>query len=426
MKYYSEFLPYTILSVALVAFYYLLENKLVKPWMRWLWWVVSVCGVVVVCWHAGVNHGWPDFGNAYYYAGRKIVQHPEVLYDAAGYVNFPLFAYLFVPLGSMPKEEAGRVFFIINEVAVLPLAYWLVKIGKLRGWARWFILCLLALSGPLDYSIWLGNSTSLIMLIMTLALWKFQRGNQWLTGILLGINGLIKIPVIMPAGSYFVRRQWKVVGGGALVVVIVFALSILLIPSRLNWRWVNERILAVPGNPLAAYNNQSVVGVLAREFIPDSNAQRWIPSVPTLLFKVLSRFASVLIYFPMILILLYRWKIPRSTSVLFLEFFIVLLCSLLTSPISWTHYYMFVIVAVAFYFDDANFMPGKHFLNLLLCGALLFLTLPVNMTLALHENTEIRLSLSIHFIGGVLFYIFLLWAWRLFWEKNQPMESDIS
>lgn len=182
MKYYSEFLPFTFLSVTLVAFYYLLENKLTKPWMRWIWWIGSVVVVIIVGWRVGIDHIWADFGNGYYYAGRKILVDPHQLYygrNCGGYVNFPLFAYVFAPFSLMEKGEAGRIFFVINAASILPLAYWLVKLGGLKGWRRWLILALLLISGPLDYSIWLGNSTNLIMLSMILALWWFNRETNW-------------------------------------------------------------------------------------------------------------------------------------------------------------------------------------------------------------------------------------------------------
>jgi hypothetical protein len=423
MTYYSEFLPYTFLSVALVASYYLFENKLTQPWMRWSWWVVSVSIVIVVGWHVGINHGWPDFGDGYYYAGRKIIHNPNKIYDSGMYVNFPLFAYLFAPLGAMPKESAGRIFFVINEISILLLAYWLVKFGRVKGWARWLILFLLALNGPLDYSIWLGNSTNLIVLIMILALWNLQHGKQWLAGILLGVNGLIKIPLIMPAGYFFVRRQWKVVGGGVLIVAIVFALSVILIPASLNWSWLNEHILVVRGTALATYNNQTVAGVLARELIPDSSVDRWITTVPTPLFNFASWLTTILIYLPVAFILFVRWKHPPGAPEQILDFFIILLCSLLTSPISWTHYYVFLLVAAVFYFDKANYMPQKHLLNFLVGSALLLLTFPQNMTLTLFESTGNRIFLSIHFIGGLLFYIFLLWFWWFRWKSRDFVEK---
>jgi hypothetical protein len=414
MKYYSDFLPYTFLSVILVGLYFVLESKLTKPWMRWVWWIGSLVIVVAVGWRVGTDHIWADFGNGYYYAGRKILQNPAQLYygeNCGGYVNFPLLAYIFTPFGLMTKGEAGRIFFLINIVSILPLAYWLVKFGDLKGWRRWFLLFFLLISGPLDYSIWLGNSTNLIMLSMVLALEWFKKGKDLGTGILLGINGLVKIPMIIPAGYFFVRRQWMVVIGGVLTVGFVIVLSFGFIPFSLNRMWLNNCILSFSGKPVAAYNNQSVAGVLARELIPGSRIDYWLPLDPTPLFATVSGITVLLLYVPVLIVLLYGWRSARTKSGYLLEFFLVLICSLLTSPISWTHYFMFLLIPVAFYLDENLFTTGTKGLNLLLLVSLILVTLPVDLTLAFFTAFGQRVALSLHFGGGVLFYIFLFALW---------------
>lgn len=420
MKYYSNFLPYTFLAVMLVGLYYLLENRLTKPWMRWAWWFGSLIVILAAGWQVGVEHPWADFGNGYYFAGRKILRAPSQIYSGEncnGYVNFPLLAYIFSPFGFMPKAEAGRIFFLINLVSLMPLAYWLIKFGNLKGWKRWTLLAFLLFSGPLDYSIWLGNSTSLIMLGIIAALWLFRRGNEWGAGILLAITGLIKIPIILPSGYYFIRRRWKVVLGGMLVVGSVVILSLALIPFSLNRIWVNKCILSFVGRPVAAYNNQPVTAVLARELIADSKIDSWIPIASTPLFDMASKAAMALLYMPLLIVLLYAWKSARAPSGYLLEFFIALACSLLTSPISWTHYFMFLLIPTAFYLGGDLFSPQRKGLNLLLGMSLILLTLPVELTLEWFRTSGERIFLSLHFMGGLVFYLFLFVLWLV--NKNK-------
>jgi hypothetical protein len=249
------------------------------------------------------------------------------------------------------------------------------------------------------------------MLSMLLALWWFKKGKGLGTGILLGINGLVKIPMVIPAGYYFVRRQWMVVIGGILTVGFVLVLSLGLIPFSLNRMWLDNCILSFSGNPVAAYNNQSVAGVLAREFIPGSRIDYWLPLDPTPLFAVVSRITVLLLYVPVLIVLLYDWRSARTKSGYLLEFFLVLVCSLLTSPISWTHYFMFLLIPVAFYLDENLFATGTKGLNLLLVVSLILVTIPVDLTLAFFDGFGQRVVLSLHFWGGVLFYIFLFALW---------------
>ncbi len=312
MFFYSGIWPFTIFSIGITALFFVFEGKLSKNWMRWAWWIISIAILVAVGSQVSENYIWADFNKGYYHGGRKIINDQSLLYgqkSCEGYVNFPLFAYLFAPLGALPKEEAGKAFFVLGLIGTMALAYWLVKFANLNGWKRWFILLLLALSGPLDYSLDLGNTTHFIALFMLIALWWFKNEQkQWLTGILLAINGLIKIPLIIPSGYYFLRRQWKVVAGGIIIAFGTIALSIWLIPEKLNLEWLDKCILTFSRNPIAAHNNQSFNGFLARALMPDSNLKYWHPIQPSPLFSTLSPIVTYAIYLSLVPIIIFYWK----------------------------------------------------------------------------------------------------------------------
>jgi len=394
--------------------------------MRWAWWIGSICVAVLFSWQVGIDQMWADFYNGYYFGGRNIVQDTSQLYMDGmcnGYVNFPLLAYLFAPFSYIYKQEGGRIFFILNIISIIPLSYWLVKLADLKGWKRWLMLALLAVNGPLNYSLWLGNTTHLMMLGMIAALWWFKQGKEWLAGMFLGINGLIKIPLIIPAGYYFVRRKWKVVLGGLVVVGTVVVTSLLILPYSLNRAWLHNCILSYSGNPVVAYNNQSVIGVLARDLIPKSDVFYWLPMDPTPAFTFASKGLLFLIYLPVVIMLLYNWKRPRSVAQHILEFFIVLTCSLLTSPISWTHYFMLLLVPFAVYFGEDIFTVRKAFPTILMMVSMVLLAAPLELSLFLFEQTKQRMFLSIHFWGGALFYIFLLVLW-IYRRKDEYTEQQ--
>jgi len=423
MEHFSVFLPYISLSVTLTGLYYLFENRLTQPWMRWAWWLGSACVVVLFSWQVGTESMWADFYNGYYFGGRNIVRDPGQLFVNGmcnGYVNFPLLAYLFAPFSFILKQEGGRIFFILNMISILPLSYWLVKFANLNGWKRWLALALLAVNGPLSYSIWLGNITHLMMLGMIAALWWFKQGKEWLTGVLLGFNGLIKIPLIIPAGYFFIRGRWRVVLGGLLVVGAVTLVSLVIVPFSLNRAWLNNCILSYSGNPVVAYNNQSAVGMLSRELIPRSNVFYWLPMKPTHRFTLASRNTMFLLYLPVIILFLYGWKKQRNAADHMLEFFIVLACSLLTSPISWTHYFMLLLVPFAVYLGENIFTRQKAVPAILMAIGMLLLASPLELSLLLFQQTGQRMFLSIHFWGGVVFYLALLmlWVYRQLDKRN--------
>lgn len=392
--------------------------------MRWVWWVLSVIVVGVVGWQIGTRQEWLDFYKGYYFGGHQALLDINQLYPAEncpGFVNFPLLAYLFAPFGLLPQQEAGRLFFVLNLISIIPLAYWLVRFGNLTGWKRWFMLILLGMNGPLDYSLWLGNMTQWIMLSLLILLWWYERGREWLTGVLLGINGLLKIPLILPAGYFLVRRRWRVVAGGLMVAFLAVGVSLLFIPFSLNRTWFDQCILPFSGHPVAAYNNQSVMGFLARRLIPESDINYWFPLEPTRMFTLVSNISTILLYMPVVTILLLGWKSSRTASEHVFEFLIVLTCSLLTSPLSWTHYFMLLLLPVAYYLGANDFDLRRLWFSVPLAIGLVFISIPIELTVALSYAADRRLFLSMHFMGGVLLYVTLVAFW--FHRRNRnPLE----
>lgn len=424
MPFYSSYFPYTVLPIVLVGVYFLIEKHLTKPWMRWAWWTVSIVIVLLAGWQASHEQYWYDFFKGYYHAGRKIQRNIDVLYDEScyGYVNYPLLAYIFIPFGNLPKELAGSLFFIASYVSVLPLAYWLIRFTDLKGTGRFILLGLLALSGPLDYGIWLGNVTHMILLVILLALFLLKQGREWVTGILLGIVGTIKIPLIIPSGYFFLRSRWKVVIGGLAVVAILTILSLRIIPFETNRIWLDRCILSVAGNPIPAYNNQSVVGFLAREFMPGDLS--WNPIAPTPAYQWTSTVITFLLYFSALVIIFLGRKLKWDSPLYILEFFIVLACSLLTSPISWTHYFVLLLAPAAFYLSLEIAFPHKFWMNVLFGVSMILISTPINLTTMLFERTGEAIFYSLHFIGAALFYIFLVTVWAFMYRQLRNTDSQ--
>lgn len=422
MPYYSIYFPLTFLPIVLAGLCFLFEDRFTNKKIRWIWWGICLILLAVVGYFVIQEHALYDFFKGYYHGGRKVLRNPDVLYDEAcyNYVNFPLFAYLFVPLATLPKELAGRIFFTVGYVALLPLAFWLVTAARVKGWWRFVVLGLLLFNGPLDYSIWLGNTTQIVMLFILLALLGLRNGWEWLSGIFLGVAGLIKLPLILPSGYFFIRGKWKVVAGGLLVAGSVFALSLILVPFDLNSMWVDRCILSMAKNPIGAYNNQSLSGFLARIYIPGNIG--WDPIVPTTAYKLASQIASVLLYTPAIWVLLFGRKLPQTASNQSLEFFIILVCSLLTSPIAWTHYFVILLIPFAWYVSGEFFSPRQWWMSIIGFVSIVLISIPKDLSLALFEQTGMSIFLSPQFIGGIFLYVILLIVWSMM-AKKQEMPS---
>ena len=411
MPYYSYYLPVTLLPILLAGLYFFFEKELSSPRLRWFWWIGSLTLIALVGYYVIQEHALYDYFKGYFHGGRKVVRNIDVLYDDAcyGFTNFPLFAYLFVPLANLPKELSGRVFFLVGYLLLLPLACWLVKTSEVKGWRRFLVLALLALNGPLDYSIWLGNTTQIVMLFVLLAFFTLNRGWDWLTGILLGVGGLIKLPLVLPSGYFLLRGKWKVVGGGLLVAGAVLFLSLVLIPLEINSTWLERCVLMMAGNPTAAYNNQSLNGFLARIFMPGNYG--WDPLTPTPAYIAASNIGRILLALPALYILIAGRKTEKTAQHHAIEFFIILVFSLLTSPIAWTHYFALLLIPAAMILGNPERLNYRNWMRLLLAPSLILLSVPKDLSLALFEWTGSTLMLSPQFIGSLLFYGLLITIW---------------
>lgn len=413
MPHYSFYLPLTFLPILLVGVYFLFEDRLASPRLRAAFWVASLILIALVGFYVVQDHALYDYFKGYYHGGRKIVRNLDVLYDEAcyGFTNFPLFAYLFVPLANLPKELSGRVFYLIGYLFLLPLAYWLVVASKVKGWKIFLVLALLALNGPLDYSVWLGNTTQIVMLFVLLAFFSLDRGWNWLSGILLGAGGLIKLPLVLPSGYFFIRGKWKVVGGGLLVAGAALLLSLTLIPFQINLTWLERCVLMMADNPTAAYNNQSLSGFLARIFMPGNYG--WDPLTPTPAYIAASNIGGALLALPALYILIAGRKDERTTFHHAVEFSIILVFSLLVSPIAWTHYFVLLLIPAAMILGNPERLPYRNGMWILLALSLILLSIPKDLSLALFEWSESALTLSPQFIGGLLFYGLLITVWEV-------------
>jgi len=413
MPHYSFYLPLTFLPILLVGVYFLFEDRLASSRLCLAFWVASLILIALVGFYVVQDHALYDYFKGYYHGGRKIVRNLDVLYDEAcyGFTNFPLFAYLFVPLANLPKELSGRVFYLIGYLFLLPLAYWLVVASKVKGWKIFLVLALLALNGPLDYSVWLGNTTQIVMLFMLLAFFNLDRGWDWLSGILLGAGGLIKLPLVLPSGYFFIRGRWKVVGGGLLVAGAALLLSLTLIPFQINLTWLERCVLMMADNPTAAYNNQSLSGFLARIFMPGNYG--WDPLTPTPAYIAAANIGGALLALPALYILIAGRKDERTTFHHAVEFSIILVFSLLVSPIAWTHYFVLLLIPAAMILGNPERLPYRNGMWILLALSLILLSIPKDLSLALFEWSESALMLSPQFIGGLLFYGLLITVWEV-------------
>ena len=182
------------------------------------WLSASVFAVIVAALYAlisqpGKGERLSDFMKAYYAAGDALLHGGAAalwpLIQTAEFVNIPAVAWLFVPFAVLGPDMARLAFTMIGLAAAGAAGVLLAR--QARPEQRPAIFMLFVASGPLWYSVLVGNVTHIVLLVLVCALLSLDKGRPYLAGLLLGSAVVLK-PMFLLFGAYFLlRRNWRVV-----------------------------------------------------------------------------------------------------------------------------------------------------------------------------------------------------------------------
>jgi len=312
-----------------------------------------------------------DFRIAYYPASHLIRQNPADLYkvatgvSVAGFVNIPIFALLFVPFSLLPEYPAGCAFTVLGLLTTFATCYVLIKMTKVSGWRRIVLVGMFASNGPLLYSLKEGNITHFLLPVLLAAFFCLETKREVWLGVLLAIVILSK-PALLLLGAYFIlRKRWKVLAAMSRTLLIVTSASLLLFGVDLHRVWFQNCILPFIGKPLPAFNIQSLDSFLVRLWLNNddlithlSKPVAWLPIEVDWKYKLLCYTLLSLLVGGTIWLCWYS-RTLATLEVENLEFSIFLCLTLISSPISWTHYYLFLLLPFFLYLGGKLAVPNR-------------------------------------------------------------------
>jgi hypothetical protein len=355
-----------------------------------------------------------DFRIAYWHAGRLAFSDPVNMYDGVkeiAFVNLPLVSLLFVPFAGLGQYEAAGVFLTLS-VAVTAAAWWqLVRLAGLSRGDRWLLAGLFVLSGPSFYGLRHGNATIFVLPLLTAALGSLVAGHSWRSGALLGLAVLMKPPLLLLPGYYVLRRNWRVAAGSAGVLAAAGLASLLLFDMDVHRAWIERSVGPFARQPVAAYNCHSITTFLAR-FVADGDyGERWATIPVGLTFRLVNLLV-ILALSGCVLLLCLRRAGADTDAAGRLDFCLILCLALITSPICWTHYFLFLLLPAALFLGGRlGVAPTRGWLA---AGAAAFLALSVPVRGWALPSWWLRLLVA-HPMAGALGVMALLAAarWRL-------------
>jgi len=378
-----------------------------------------------------------DFYKAYYPAGKAIMAGggdaglaATMQRGAGGFVNLPILAGLFAPFALMPPVASGYVLFLLGIVATLGAWFSLSRLAGLDREKSLVLLFLFAASGPLHNSLREGNTTHFILLLLVFGLWVLRGNRDFAAGLIFGFAALIKLPLLLLGIYFFARGRWRVAMGGALVCGLAAVLSVALLGWDLHVFWYEHSIKPFAETPLAAFNVQSVQGFFARLQFGGRHLLDWTPHALEPAVRIGSKLAALLLLGLVAAVIFWprKWRRGRTVAVpmqtmIEWEACMVVMLAMMISTVSWSHYYLWMLLPAAFFMGGAPPVPEARWLRTAGWVALVAALPPV---IIVHFSNPLLgkihgyLAVSHYLFSALLLLlVFLIADWRA-----APTESD--
>ena len=391
-----------------------------------LWLVTVLVGIAIplIVWQfSEPSDLFSDFYKANYPAAETLWENglsaTWPLTEKGGFSNLPVVGWLYVPFIWVGEEWAGWVWCVIGMVALFG-AYLLLQRSTRLGAPHAALLAFLFLiNGPIVNSLREGQSSHVILLFLVAGLVLWRRNHSCAAGLAFGFSALIKLPLLL-LGFYFVLRQrWAIVAGGATVIGVAAVLSLLLFGIDGNIGWYQEWVVPYLNGYIPAYNVQSVDGFLVRLSQGEEFLIHWDPPfVPTVFHRV-ARFLMLAALYGGSFVLI--WRAHRRAPVVMveggpgprdlLELCLMINLALLSSPISWTHYYLWLLIPWALYLGGDLPLRDDVTTRFLMRGGIILVSLPVivwsPMEPSWYAAILSRTLVSVWLIGGCLSFVAL-------------------
>lgn len=373
-------------------------------------------------WISDPVNAFEDYVDAYYVAGVAALRGVDSLSGVLtsgvlGFVNLPIIAYLFAPLALLTARLSAVAFTAIGVLAIY-LSWRLLKDAFALDRRPAAVLALLmAANGPLLYSVKEGNTSHMVLLLLVTVLPLLRQRREYLAGTMLGIAALIKLPLLL-LGIYFAcKGRWRVVAGGAAVILATVLLSVAVFGVDTHLRWYAASVAPYGRDPVAAFNVQSIYALLSRMETGGTYLLDWSTHRLGPLYRMSAVFL-VLIVLAAVALPMLRSLSTQVTSQsgradaggvadkgLEVEFMMWLIAAIVCSPLSWSHYYLWLLVPTAYFLGQGAALVGDKAGRYALAAAVLLMSPPVVlMALSSYKLTELyaRLGVSHLLFAGLL------------------------
>lgn len=357
-----------------------------------------------------------DFIDAYYAGGVAILSgatSAEQLYSRGvnGFVNAPLVGVLFVPFALLPPKLAALLYLLLGVIACVAAYRAMVTLAGLDEPLSLVLAFWMLVNGPLMNSVKEGNTSHFALWAIAAAMLSLRKGRDARAGMLLGALSIFKLPLALFFVWAALRGRFRLVLGGGAVLVGFALVSIAWFGWAVHVTWYEQFVASSGGKLVAGFNNQSFPALFARFRYPVGQLCDWNPVAIDPTSRVLSALARVALLASAVLAIFWqrlqtRRSRPATSSELELEMAMVALLTCLLSPLAWSHYYAWTLLAVALLMRAPPSALGSGFRGTRAVATVL-VSLPVVWpwcSLSWPLTWPYRLVISHYLFGAVLLF----------------------
>ena len=361
-----------------------------------------------------------DFYKANYAAAETIWEYglsaTWPLTERGGFSNLPALAWICVPLVALGEDAAAWTFLAFGLAAMFGGWALLTRLARLEEPLAAGLLFLFLVNGPMVNSLREGQSSHFILLLLVVGLLQWRAKRQYIAGLAFGLCATFKLPLLLIGMYFFLRQRWRIVAGGATTIGVVVLASAALYGVIGLVSWYKEWIEPFLGGSVAAFNVQSINGFLIRLTIDVGDLRDWELRDPSTALRIARFCASAALFAASIWLI---WRASRNAPAPqrdagaadgrdLLEFVLVLTLALITSPLSWTHYYVFLLVPWALYLGGQLPLPDDAVTRRLMDASVLLISLPIivmsPMTPSWYASILAKTTVSVWLFGAILMF----------------------
>lgn len=258
-----------------------------------------------------------------------------------GEMYAPIVVALYLPLAALDFPTAKAVWLAFNVILVVLSIPLLMRVAGLPFTSTTLAATVIAVMGfePIVRDLAIGQANVPILVLLCLGSLALARGRSVAAGAALALAAIYKpIPAIVFAGL-LLRREWRVIAGGAAVLVAAAGLSLALFGAATNASFL-EGVAGVGRKWTFWFANQSLAGFFGRALINNEYGTSWT-NVPWVARGLWLLADLTVIAMASRLTLRHPRVDPVWTAALWL------VAGLLVSPRSWDHYFVWALVPLA-------------------------------------------------------------------------------